>query len=88
MDEPKPFTPLTVKELKGILGTLDPDRIVVMSRDSEGNDFQMLHQIDPGTDGVSFGFDPGREWLGEIVIEGDTTSKQTVRPCIVLWPLN
>jgi len=38
---------MTVKELIGILQTHDPDRIVILSRDAEGNGFALLESFEP-----------------------------------------
>ncbi len=40
--------PITVKQLKKLLDTIDDDRIIVMSSDEEGNSYSPLRQVEKG----------------------------------------
>jgi hypothetical protein len=86
---------MTVKELIKELKTLDPNAIVVMSSDAEGNGYSPL-------DGFYQGFyTPDSTWSGEVHTQQDLdgvedldddswapeVTEETV-PCIVLCPVN
>lgn len=40
---------MTVDELRAVLEGLDPDTLVVMSKDAEGNNFSPLAGVEPDT---------------------------------------
>jgi hypothetical protein len=84
--------PLTVKELREALEGYDDDRIVVMSRDEEGNGFSPLYEIGTSSyvsDGGSYGeigLEP-EDLTDEMRAKG--YSEEDVKEgqkAIVLWP--
>ncbi len=68
--------------LKAIVDVPD-DTLIVMSRDSEGNDYSPLAQIDEAL------YRAENTYSGELYDEdqGEEEKKKCV-PCIVLWPTN
>lgn len=84
---------MKVKQLKKLLEKIDDDRIVVLSKDGEGNGFSPLADLD---DNSTYAADS--TWSGEIGIEKLTpemrkqgySSADTNNgvPALVLWPTN
>lgn len=84
---------MTVNELKMLLAGVDGDRMIVLSRDSEGNRFSPLADIDDNSVYV-----PITEVDGEVGIEKldedlerlGYTSEDVISglPALVLWPKN
>lgn len=84
---------MTVKELIAELSRLEQDRIVVMSKDSEGNSYSPLADIGRSA------YIAETTWNGSIGIEKLTAklkakgyTKEDVisdgQPAVVLWPTN
>lgn len=83
---------MTVKELIELLKLEDPNRLVVMAKDSEGNNFS------PMSDMSTYAYDSYNNWSGDIGLEKLTdelknqgyTEEDVVDgiPSLVLWPLN
>ena len=69
---------ITVQELIKKLEKLPLQSIVVMSKDSEGNEFSPLVQIE------DLYYIPENDWSGEIDYKPSDKSQK----CIVLWPTN
>lgn len=81
---------IKVSSLIKLLKTLDPNLIVVLSKDSEGNSFS------PMPNGAGFCesvYRPDSTWSGELV-ESEEGAKEKVElekgdlPCVVFWPTN
>ena len=77
----------TIKQLIEELQGYDPDRVVVLSIDPEGNGYNALYNIEPyawdathGEIGLEFLTDELRE---QGYNENDVKDGQ---PCVVLWP--
>ena len=84
---------MTVKELIEILKNEDSSRIVIMSRDSEGNSFSPLSEVGTAA------YRPTSSWCGETGLEELTEENQEQGfaeedvitdgvKAIVLWPTN
>lgn len=83
---------ITVKELIDILLEEDQSRIVVMSRDGEGNGYSPLAAVETAA------YEWDRPWCGEIGIERseelpdgyceEDYAPEDAVPCVVLWPVN
>lgn len=78
---------MTVKELKQLLDTFDDDDIIVISKDSEGNEYSPLFDADSG-----FYFEEN-SWSGDFVTGSDLEDDKDINlshatPAIVLWPTN
>lgn len=84
---------MTVKELIAKLQQVEPDRIVILQKDSEGNGYSPLSGIDDNAV-----YQPETTWRGEVKMqeltdelrrqgysEEDTGDGQ---PCLVLYPVN
>lgn len=79
---------MTVSELIVALSTLEPDRVVVVSRDEEGNGYQAVRQLDTGM------FHEGEfkmeakdltpEKIAKGYGEGDVSTEG--QKCVCLWP--
>lgn len=84
---------MTVKELIEVLKLVNPDRIVILQKDSEGNGFSPLAGIDDNAV-----YQPYHHWSGEVKIQTLTDDlrrqgyeeKDTGEgaPCLVLFPVN
>ena len=84
---------MKVKELKELLKNVDDNRLVVMSKDGEGNGFSPLADIDDTSN-----YEADSTWSGEVGIEkltpelekqgyGEEDVNHGV-PALVLWPTN
>lgn len=84
---------MTVKELIKELKTMDPDRIVVMSSDGEGNSYSPLYCL------YSADYKAESKWSGIVgfstlseddIKQGYTEEDVLVggKPCVVLCPTN
>lgn len=71
---------MKVKKLIKKLMKLDPDSIVVMASDAEGNKFSPLSDT---TEELYFA---NNSWSGDIASEEDET--HGADPAVVLWPTN
>lgn len=81
---------ITVEELRIVLEESDPNAIIVMSKDSEGNDFRPMSK--QGGLSENMVFEPLSEkaiWTGEVYEQDDEDApEEGAIPCIVLWPIN
>jgi len=83
---------MTVKELIFVLQGEDPDRLVVRSKDGEGNNFSPLADTETAS------YQADSTWSGEIGLEKLTPdlakrgyTAEDVKdgvPALVLWPTN
>lgn len=71
---------MTVGELLEQLNGYNRNRIVIMSKDSEGNLFSPLAEVEASK------YEPDSTWSGDLVADEDITSKSL--DCVVLWPTN
>lgn len=72
---------MKVHELIKQLSKLDPNTLVVMACDSEGNCYSPLYDFGIGM------YRPECSYYGELVDEEGKIESSDV-PCIVLWPTN
>jgi len=83
---------MKVKKLIEILSKVDQNRIVVVSRDAEGNSFSPFCDYSLGA------YVKDSAWSGEVGLESLTEENRIAgyteedvkkgKPCIVLWPTN
>lgn len=83
---------MTVKEFIEILNKFNEDRIVILSKDSEGNGFSPLEEASAGS------YRPETSWVGEVESEPiadtppeyieDDVYRKPGKPAVVLWPVN
>jgi hypothetical protein len=73
---------MTVKALITKLQAEDPNRIVIMSSDSEGNRYSPLSSVNP------FRYLPDSTWSGEIYNEDDEELPTGTKAALVLYPTN
>ena len=78
---------MTVRELIALLGTHDPDRLVVLSRDAEGNGYEPLRIV------ATAAYDEAEREIGlEVLTDDDRAAgygEEDVGrgvPAVVLWP--
>jgi len=71
---------MTVAELIEKLENLDPDTLVILSSDSEGNSHSPLADADPSH------YIPERFGLVECIHPDDLPDYPEAEPCICLWP--
>lgn len=84
---------MKVKELKELLGKIDDNCVVIMSKDAEGNNFSPLAELED-----SHCYLADSTWSGEIGLKILTPelmkegfSEEDVidgEPALVLWPVN
>lgn len=84
---------MKVKELKKLLEPVDDERIVIISKDGEGNGFSPLAELDDASN-----YKADSTWSGEVGIEKLTPElekqgycEEDVNdgvPALVLWPNN
>jgi hypothetical protein len=69
---------MTVKELLEKLKHADPDALVVLQKDAEGNGYSPLEGADEAH------YKAETSWAGEVYVtpEGETV------PCVILYPVN
>ena len=74
---------MNVKELKKQLDGVEDDRVVILSKDGEGNSFSPL-------DTLSFAnYMSESQWHGDIEdVEDIESGEQPGQKAIVLWPTN
>lgn len=73
---------MTVGELIEKLSAFNPDRLVILSGDAEGNAYSPL-------DGISVGYyEADSTWSGEWYGAEDEECPEDIPPAIVLWPVN
>lgn len=68
---------MTVAELRAVLATMEGRRVVVLSRDPEGNGFSRLDECVPAD------WDPN---VREVLDEDIEFHPDHAQPCVVLWP--
>lgn len=85
---------MTVGELIECLKTLDQNRIVVMSKDGEGNGYSPLSGFYEGA------YEPNSTWSGSVLLEeltpeleqsgysDEDVAGEDALPCVVLCPTN
>ena len=83
---------MRVKDLKKLLEKVDENRIIIMSKDGEGNGFSPLADLEESS------YLADSTWSGEVGIEKLTPvlkkkgySEEDVvygKPALVLWPIN
>ena len=76
---------MKVRELIKKLAELDPEAIVIVSKDAEGNRFSPLSQIDTGW------YQADSTWSGEIHEDSENPDRDDVKDlprAVVLWPIN
>ena len=83
---------MTVFELMAALSELNPDALVVLSSDRDGNGHSPLDVVDQST------YVPENTWSGELwdpeYDEADEKDEEAWErpegavPCVVLWPVN
>lgn len=74
---------MTVGELIELLQNEDHDSLVVMAKDSEGNEYSPLSNAD------SADYVAENTWSGYLVDEEDNEDDQNESvPAVVLWPTN
>ena len=71
---------MTVKELISALQELDPDRVVIIQKDGEGNGYSPL----AGAEQVYYRAET--TWCGEVHSVEDFAVGDA--PAVVLWPVN
>ena len=84
----------TVGELRDLLNGLDPDLIIVMSKDGEGNGFSPLAEA------YEAWYEADSTWSGNVIdadylgVEEDAEDDEiqerldAADKCVVLWPVN
>lgn len=91
MNDPRQYM-VTVKEFIEILQQQDQNRVVVMSKDGEGNNFSPFAEIGRSA------YKPDSTWSGEVGLEKLTDELKAEGygeedvvdgvPALVLWPVN
>lgn len=71
---------MTIRELKENIKNEPDDKLVILSKDAEGNNFSPLVQVSN-----SF-YVPITNWYGELSQNKDGIDKPV--PCLCLWPTN
>lgn len=71
---------MTVAELIAALQRMEQDRVVIMQKDSEGNGYSPLADVDPCA------YQAETTWSGELWPEGH--AENDCVPCVVLSPVN
>ena len=84
---------MKVKELKKLLEKVDDNRIVILAKDGEGNDFSLLAELDDESN-----YEADSTWSGNVGIEKLTPEREKQgytkedvnhgKPALVLWPVN
>lgn len=76
---------MKVRELIEKLQTQDPEDVVLLSADPEGNSFGTVHDVEAGTfsgpDEVGI-----RELTHELAKQGYSEEDVKEAPCVILWP--
>ena len=73
---------MTVKALIAQLEKHNPNRVVVMASDSEGNSYSPLSSVNP------FRYLPDTTWSGEVYNEDDEELPVGTKAALVLYPTN
>ena len=81
---------MKVSKLIKKLSQLDPNAIVVMSSDGEGNQFSPLADLDVGK------YIPETTWSGHVPAPEDLADEEyyereeveNMQDCVILWPTN
>lgn len=79
---------MNVGELIELLQTFDPERVVIMQRDSEGNGYAPLLGADDNSRWNSARRELGLERIGELDRKQGYTEEDIVDgdPAVVVWP--
>lgn len=76
---------MKVKDLIKQLEAMDPEAIVIMSKDSEGNRVSPLGEV------IECRYEAENAWSGEIYFEyslDDDSEYDTMDSAVSLWPVN
>lgn len=77
---------MTVKELIKQLSECNPDDLVILSSDGEGNDYSPLSDISLGR------YQKNTKWSGEFLQDGDSWSgwedDENISRAVALYPIN
>ena len=82
---------MKVSQLIELLNSLDPDAIVLLSQDSEGNGFEKLHSYGTGrAEKDELAENVGIEWYDDTHTDGECGlepgERDTMEKVVVLWP--
>jgi hypothetical protein len=80
---------MLIRELMELLADQDPDTVVVLSKDSEGNGFNKLEDYSTGYNFDHEDREIGIRDLTDELAEQGYTDEDVMEdgvPCIVLWP--
>lgn len=82
---------MKIKELIEVLSGLDPETMVVLSSDSEGNQFSPLSDHSPHSQYFTEGSFSGEVYDEQELADWDESEEDMDKPtggvpCIVLWP--
>ncbi len=73
---------MKVSELIEMLEAFDSDALVVQSKDSEGNGFSPVTEVEDGH------YTPFNKWSGEVHHPDDAPDYPDAEACVCLWPTN
>ncbi len=73
---------MKVSEMIEMLEALDSDALVVLSKDSEGNGFSPVTDVDPSH------YIPFNKWSGDVIDTDDVDDHPDAVACVCLWPTN
>lgn len=73
---------MKVSELIALLNDLDPDVIVVMQKDAEGNGYS------PCDGAEAARYEADSTWSGHVMSDEDDDYEARGVACVVLWPVN
>lgn len=86
---------MTVRELIEELQKMDPERIVILQKDAEGNGYSPCDGVDDNA-----AYEPDSTWSGDVkrqTLDDDDRKAgfgeedlagEGAQPCVVLWPVN
>lgn len=74
---------MNVRQLIAELSNFDPNALVIMSSDSEGNHFNPVYEIGDSK------YAPYDEWSGEVIHpdDEDEYDPSDITDAVVLWPV-
>ena len=81
---------MKVRELIGALEDMDPDAIVILQKDSEGNGFSPLNGVDDSFEYVGEGLGTGDVYPdapNDYYSEADLYDGDDAEPCVLLYPM-
>lgn len=74
---------MNVADLRAALNDLPADLIVVMSKDSGGNGFSPMAEVD-----AAARYQPESDWAGEVLHPDEFDEYPDACPAVCLWPTN